>query len=247
VLEPKGVDLVRVRTVLHQALGRGSGWLTVAEAHEVLTACGVPLAAAAMVSTGEEAARVAGDLGFPVAVKAVGPTLLHKTEVGGVVLGLRDAAEVRMACRDLETRLGERLTGFLVQRMVPPGVEMLVGTVEEATFGPVMLCSLGGTTVELLGKPLARLLPLTDADIDDLFREMPGNALLRGYRGAPPVDEAALRDLLARVSQLAAACPEIQEMDLNPVRLFEHGLSVVDARIRVARPQQALSQRRITY
>jgi acetyl coenzyme A synthetase (ADP forming)-like protein len=247
VLEPKGVDLVRVRTVLHQALGRGSGWLTVAEAHEVLTACGVPLAAAAMVSTGEEAARVAGDLGFPVAVKAVGPTLLHKTEVGGVVLGLRDAAEVRMACRDLETRLGERLTGFLVQRMVPPGVEMLVGTVEEATFGPVMLCSLGGTTVELLGKPLARLLPLTDADIDDLFREMPGNALLHGYRGAPPVDEAALRDLLARVSQLAAACPEIQEMDLNPVRLFEHGLSVVDARIRVARPQHALSQRRITY
>jgi acetyl coenzyme A synthetase (ADP forming)-like protein len=245
--EPQGVDLVRVRTVLHQALGRGSGWLTVAEAHEVLTACGVPLVAAAMVSTGEEAARVAGDLGFPVAVKAVGPTLLHKTEVGGVVLGLRDAAEVQMACRDLETRLGERLTGFLVQRMVPPGVEMLVGTVEEATFGPVMLCSLGGTTVELLGKPLARLLPLTDADIDDLFREMPGNALLRGYRGAPPVDEAALRDLLARVSQLAAACSEIQEMDINPVRLFEHGLSVVDARIRVARPQYGPSNRRISY
>jgi acyl-CoA synthetase (NDP forming) len=245
--EPQGVDLARVRAVLHQALGRGGGWLTVAEAQEVLIASGVPLAPAAVVSSGDEAARVAGDLGFPVAVKAVGPTLLHKTDVGGVVLGLPDAAQVETACRDLEARLGERLTGFIVQRMVPPGVEMLVGTVEEATFGPVMLCSLGGTMVELLGKPLARLLPLTDADIDDLLQEMPGNALLRGFRGAPPVDEAALRDLLARVSHLAEACPEIQEMDLNPLRLFEEGLSVVDARIRVATPQHLPSRRRISY
>jgi acetate---CoA ligase (ADP-forming) len=245
--DPQGMDLGRARAVLHRALGRGSGWLTVAEAQEVLTASGVPLAQAAMAASGAEAVRVAGELGFPVAVKVVGPTLLHKTDVGGVVLGLRDAAEVETACRDLEARLGERLTGFLVQRMVPAGVEMLVGTVEETTFGPVMLCSLGGTMVELLGKPLARLLPLTAADIDDLFREMPGNALLRGYRGAPAVDEAALRDLLARVSELVTACPEIQEMDLNPVRLFEHGLSVVDARIRVAHPQHAPSHRRVSY
>ena len=100
---------------------------------------------------------------------------------------------------------------------------------------------------ELLGKPLARLLPLTDGDVDDILQEMPRHALLRGFRGAPPVDHLALRDLLARISQLASACPEIQEMDLNPVRLFEHGLQAVDARIRVARPQHTPSHRRISY
>jgi acyl-CoA synthetase (NDP forming) len=111
----------------------------------------------------------------------------------------------------------------------------------------VILCSLGGTLVELLGRPVARLLPLADSDIDDLLQDMPGQALLRGFRGAPPVDEAALRDLLARVSKLADACPEIREMDLNPVRLFERGLTVLDARIRVATVQHVPSPRRICY
>lgn len=182
-----------------------------------------------------------------MALKAVGPTIVHKTDIGGVRLDLRDADALANVCRDLTARLGDRLTGFLVQRMVPPGVELLVGTVEDETFGPVMLCSLGGTLVELLGKPLARLLPLNEADIDDLLREMPGSALLRGYRGASPVDEPALRDLLIRISCLAETCPEIREMDLNPVRLFADGLAIVDARIRVARLEHVPSRRRVSY
>jgi acyl-CoA synthetase (NDP forming) len=131
--------------------------------------------------------------------------------------------------------------------MVPPGVEMLVGIVEDETFGPVMLCSLGGTLVELLGKPIARLLPLVDADVDDLLREMPGSALLHGYRGAPGADTRALRQLLDRVSAMADAFPEIQEMDLNPVRVFDRGLAVVDARVRVGRPAYLPSRRRVIY
>jgi acyl-CoA synthetase (NDP forming) len=180
-------------------------------------------------------------------VKAVGPEILHKTDVGGVQLDLRDSATVGQASRSLQARLGDRLTGFLVQRMVPAGVEMLVGTVEDDVFGPVVLCSLGGTQVELLGKPVARLVPLSDADVDELLRDMPGRALLSGYRGSPPVDERALRELLCRVSWLADTFPEIVEMDLNPVRLFERGLSVVDVRMRVGEPSIAHNARRIAY
>lgn len=244
---PDGIETEAARRIIDDALERGGGWLTVADTQGLLTASGVPVAAAILVASADDAARVAADLGFPVAVKVVGPTLLHKTDVGGVRLELRDSSEVEAACRDFVQRLGDRLTGFLVQRMAPPGVELLVGTVEDETFGPVMLCSLGGTMVELLGKPLARLLPLTEADIDDVLREMPGAALLHGYRGSPPVDLAALRGLLARVSCLADAFPEIREMDLNPVRLHERGLAVVDARVRVAKPEHRPSQRRVSY
>jgi acetate---CoA ligase (ADP-forming) len=241
------LDKVKVRAVLEGALQRGAGWLTVQEVQTLFATCRLPVAPAAIVASEDEAMRAADAIGFPVALKAVGPTLLHKSDVGGVRLDLRDRREMGEAWRDLKARLGEQLTGALVQGMVPAGVELLVGTIEDETFGPVLLCSLGGTLVELLGKPMARLLPLMDTDLDELLRDMPGNALLRGYRGSPPVDEPALRDLLVRVSWLASTFPEILEMDLNPVRLFQSGLSVVDARIRVGHVARRAPSRRIAY
>lgn len=247
VTVPPDVDLPRARGIVAAALDRGGGWLKVEEVQDLLESVQVPWAPARVVTTTADALHAANDLGYPVALKAVGPTLLHKTDVGGVVLNIPDDRRMDEVGRELVARLGDRLTGFLVQRMVPAGVELLVGTIEDETFGPVMLVSLGGTQVELLGKPVARLLPLTDIDITAVLGELPGNALLRGYRGAPPVDEPALRDLLQRVGTLVDACPEIREMDLNPVRLFEHGLSVVDARVRVGRPQPRPSRRRISY
>ena len=125
-------------------------------------------------------------------------------------------------------------------RMAPAGVELLVGLVDDDIFGPVVVCGPGGTMVELLGPPAARLLPLTDNDVDDLLREMPGRALLAGHRGQPPSDEPALRRLLHQVSALADCCPEILELDLNPVRLHAHGLSILDVRMRVGRPGPAI-------
>ena len=183
---PPDLDKTAVRPILDAALGRGTGWLTVVEAQALLGTCGIPVAPAAVVTSEDEAVRVAESLGLPVVLKAVGPQILHKTDVGGVRLDLRDRQAVTDAYRDLYARLGDRLTGVLVQRMVPAGVELLVGTMEDDTFGPVVLCSLGGTLVELLGKPVARLLPLMNADVDELLQDMPGSALLRGYRGSPP-------------------------------------------------------------
>jgi acetyl-CoA synthetase (ADP-forming) len=244
---PVAVDKTGVRAIVEGALQRGGGWLTIDEAQHVLERAAIPVAAARMVTTEDAAVDAAGELGFPVALKAVGPELLHKTDVGGVCLDLGDTPGVVQAYRDFRARLGDRLTGVLVQRMAPSGVELLVGLLEDETFGPVVLCSLGGTLVELLGRPVVRLLPLDETDIDELLHEMPGSELLRGYRGCPPVDDSALRDLLGKVSSLAESFPEVLEMDLNPVRLFERGLAVVDVRIRVGRHLRLPSSRRISY
>ena len=189
------------------------------------------------------AVAAAGAIGYPVALKAVGATILHKSDVGGVRLDLRDGEAVAEAATAMQKSLGSRLAGYLVQPMVAPGVELLVGTVEDPSFGPVVLCSLGGTLVELLDAPSARLAPLSNEDVEELIGAMPGSAILRGYRGAPPADREAIADLLRRVSALVTRCPEILEMDLNPVRVFSEGLTVVDARIRIGAPPVASGRR----
>ena len=138
-----------------------------------------------LARTDAEAAAAARELGFPVVLKAVGPTILHKTEVGGVRLNLADEAAVRAACRDLKKRLGDDLTDFLVQSMVAGGVEVIAGVTNDPTFGPLVLYGSGGTLVELLADVAFRLPPLTDIDVEAMLDEVRGTALLRGYRGAP--------------------------------------------------------------
>jgi acyl-CoA synthetase (NDP forming) len=131
--------------------------------------------------------------------------------------------------------------------MVPRGVEVIVGAVTDRTFGPLVMYGSGGTLVELLGDTAFRIAPLSDLDAADLLSEVRGTARLRGFRGAPPADEKALTELLLRVSALIDACPDIQEVDLNPVNVFESGVRVVDFRIRVGRPPAPAPSRRISY
>lgn len=235
------------RDIMDRVFSRGGGWLTPAEAQDVLDAFGVPVAAALMASTEEDAVAYGQRIGFPVVLKAVGPTIVHKTEVGAVKLGLTDEAALREAYRDLADRLHSELTGVLVQRMVPAGVEMFIGALQDPTFGPVILCGTGGTLVELLGDTVVRLQPLTDLDAEEMLNQMKGVALLRGYRGAPAADETALREALLRLSLLLEACPEIQEMDINPIKVLPKDVCVIDARIRVERRSTPRRSRRICY
>ena len=179
-------------------------------------------------------------------LKAVGPAILHKTEVGGVRLGLATAAAVREAAEQMSSRI-EGLTQFLVQPMVTGGVEVIVGVVRDPTFGPLLVYGSGGTLVELLSDAALSLHPLTDTDAAAMLDEVRGTALLRGYRGAPKADEAALRELLLRVSALVEACPEVREMDLNPVKVLTRGVQVLDARVRVERRAAPRRSRRISY
>ena len=235
------------RDFVTRALERGEGWLTPAEARSVLTAFGIPVARSRVAPGWDEVRRAAREIGYPVALKAIGPTLLHKSDVGGVKLDVANSAALQRAFRDLETRLGDRVTSYLVQEMVPGGVEVIVGAVFDRTFGPLLLYGSGGTLVELLGDTSFRIAPLSDADAADMLNEVKGTARLRGFRGAPPADEKALTDVLLRVSALLEACPEIQEMDLNPVKVFESGAKVVDFRIRVGTPPAPTRGRRISY
>ena len=235
------------RRVIEVALARGGGWLTLVEAQEVAGAFGIPVAAARLAETLEDTVAAAEAIGFPVALKAAGPTILHKSDVGGVRLNLRDADAVASAYRSLSRKLKEPMTGVFVQQMVPGGVEILVGAFDDPTFGQLVACGSGGVLVDLMADAAFRIHPLTDADAADLARAFKGAALLAGYRGSSPVDAAALTDALLRVSVMLDVCPEIQELDINPLKVLPHGVRAVDVRMRVDRRAPKVRSRRIQY
>lgn len=239
-------DEPRARDVVERALGRGAGWLTPDETAALLCAAGLAVVPGRMARTEAEACAAAVAAGLPVAVKAFGPSIVHKSDVGGVRLGVSDAAGVAAAWRDMRARLGPALEGVVVQPMAPDGVEILVGAVQHALFGPLVACGAGGTLAEILKDTSYRLTPLTTTDAGDMIASLRIAPLLRGFRGAPPADTQALRDALLRLSRLVDACPTIQEVDLNPVRVLAHGLAVLDARVRVERITPVPS-RRIWY
>jgi acetyl coenzyme A synthetase (ADP forming)-like protein len=222
------------------ASGREPGWLTPAEVGRLLDCYGLAMAEGAVAASPAEAGEVADTLGGPVAVKAVAPTLIHKTEAQGVRLGLIGADQVRAAAAEMTAAVsaaGHRVDGFLVQRMVSEGVEMLVGVVNDAVFGPVMACGAGGTAVELLKDVAVRITPLTGADAAEMIRSLVTYPLLDGYRGAPKADVAALEQVLLRLSALVEDHPDVAELDCNPVAVLPHGRGavVLDARVRLER------------
>ncbi len=236
VPELAGVDAAAARAVARAALTtRGAGWLRPEEVERLLAAAGIRLPRAVTVANPEEAAEAATGLGFPVAVKVLSSRIVHKSDVGGVALGLSSAQAVRDACAAMRERLGGAVEGFLVQAMVPEGVEVIVGVTQDPVFGPLVGFGLGGTAVEVLQDIAFRITPLTDVDAREMVRAIRGFPLLEGYRGRPPADITAIEDLLLRVSWLAEEVPEIEEMDLNPVRVFPpgQGLLPVDVRVHV--------------
>jgi acetyl coenzyme A synthetase (ADP forming)-like protein len=212
-------------------------WLAPDEVDNLLGAYGIPRVQFRIVPPDHDAVVAAADeLGYPVVVKAAGPRILHKSEVGGVKLGLRSAGEVRDAFDDLCARLGADMEGAVVQPQVSSGVEMIVGVTLDNLFGPLVMVGLGGVAVELLGDREFRILPVTDVDAAELVRSLRGSPLLFGYRGQPPADVAAVEDVIHRVARLAGDLPEIGEVDLNPVLARPDGATVLDARVRVVPP-----------
>jgi acetyl coenzyme A synthetase (ADP forming)-like protein len=242
-----GFNRDAVRAVVIDALAGGGGWLDPVTIERLLAAAGIKVAEARVARSAEEAERIAGEIGLPVAMKGLGSTLLHKTEEGAVKLRLADGAAVRAAFTELQTRLGKRLEGVLVQRMIGGAVEMVVGGLNDPSLGPVIMAGTGGVFVELLGDTVFRMCPLTEGDATEMIEEMKGRLLLRGYRGAPPADEAAFRVVLLSASQLLDACPEIEEMDLNPVMVQWKGAVAADVRIKIGPPRTGVRSRRISY
>jgi acyl-CoA synthetase (NDP forming) len=206
--------------------------LTEREAKRVLGAYGVPVVEERLARSPEEAVAAARALGYPVALKAESPTLLHKTELDVVKLGLGDEAAVRRAYAEIEAAArGHELRGVLVQPMIA-GVEVIVGARVDPVVGPVVLVGSGGVLVELMQDSVAALAPVSAAEAKAMLARLKGYRLLTGFRGSAPVNLDALADAIARVSELAAdLAGEIEELDMNPLRCSARGAVAVDALI----------------
>jgi acetyl coenzyme A synthetase (ADP forming)-like protein len=228
-----------VAAVIAEALAAGREWLGAGECERILHCYGIATPESRVVADAAGAGEAATELGGRVALKAQGAGILHKSELGAVAVGLAGSDEVERAARQMESALAARdlaPEGFLVQRMVEGGTELLVGVATDPVFGPVVACGAGGTAVELLGDVALRVCPLTRADAAQMIHSLATFPLLTGFRGAEPADLASLEDLVLRVAALADTHHEIVELDLNPVLATPTGALAADARIRIAPP-----------
>jgi acyl-CoA synthetase (NDP forming) len=228
------VDRDEGGTIVRRALQDGGGWQAADVARSLLSAYGIPVIDTRIAHGAGAAVAAAECLGYPVAVKAAAPDLVHKSDIGAVWLGLADAAAVRHACHIIGETLGRTDPDVMVQRMADPGVEMVAGLVHDPLFGSLVMVGLGGVHTDLLGDRALRLLPLTDRDASTMWRSLRGAPLLTGYRAGEPADTAALEDLLLRLGRLAEDFPEVAELDLNPVLAGPSGCIAVDVKLRLS-------------
>jgi len=210
--------------------------LTEFEGYQLLESWGVPVPPHTLVSSAMEAREAAGRIGYPVVMKVISPQIVHKSDVGGVITGIETPEAAEEAFRTIMKNSAANapeaaITGIIVERQMPGGVEVLIGGKTDPTFGKVITFGLGGKLVELLKDVSIRVLPVDEDEIRSMIREIRGYSLIHGYRGEPPKDEDALVNLIVAMARKFVEIPEIREFDLNPVILYERGASVVDARI----------------
>jgi acetyltransferase len=224
------------RAILTEASGRGAA-LSETDSKRILACYGIATPQEILVRNPERAAMASGQIGGPVAIKIVSPDILHKTEAGGVKLGLSTAEDVRSAAEDILASAARyapqaRIDGISVQQMVPPGIEIVLGVKNDRQFGPLIAAGLGGIMVELLGDTAVRLAPLSDRIAQDMLASLKGRALLTGFRGRAGVDIVALADIICRLSELAHDLSDvIDQIDVNPVIASSGGVVAADALI----------------
>lgn len=210
------------------------GWLDWPTLSAVASAYGIPLPVSVVATDADAIAATVSHMDSAVAIKALVDDLVHRTDEQAIELDIRDAEQARAIFERMSRRFGDRLRGVLVQEMARPGQEFLIGVVQDPSFGPLVQVGAGGITTDLLRDRATRLLPLTDHDAREMLQSLQIAPLLTGFRGAPPLDVAALTDVLFRVARLAEDVPQITEMDLNPVIVRATGAVAVDVKIRVA-------------
>ncbi len=225
-----------ITEIIASARQQGRVYLLEHECKAILRNIGVPTTSCLVAKSEDEAVTMSQAIGYPVVLKILSPEVVHKSDAGGVKLNLgRD--EVRAAYNELVARFQDRhVVGVSVQEMAQPGLEVIVGATQDATFGPVLMFGLGGVFVEALKDVAFRVIPVTEGDAQEIMKEIRGYELLRGYRGQS-ADLASLRDILLKVSELVTTYPAIKEVDLNPVLAYPDGSLVVDARMILAPPQ----------
>jgi acyl-CoA synthetase (NDP forming)/GNAT superfamily N-acetyltransferase len=216
------------------AVSPAGGWLELDQAARLLAACGLPVLSTRGAATAAEAAAAAEAVGFPVVLKARSGDVVHKSDVGGIALGLADSAAVRAAYRAMQARLGARMGGAVIQPMAPSGVEAIVGLAADPEFGPVVMVGLGGVMTDLLQDRAFAVPPLEPGAAGAMVASLRAAPLLDGFRGAPKADRQALVAVLEQVARIAEEVPELVELDLNPIVVSPAGALAIDCKARLA-------------
>lgn len=222
--------------IIGRARKEGRTYLTEIESKALLAEAGIPATQTRLARTKKEAVSLAKELGFPVALKIHSPDILHKSDVGGVKLGLANATQVGRAYAEIMASVKAKqpqasLEGVTVQPMARPGAEVIIGMSKDPQFGPVLMFGLGGVFVEILKDVSFRIVPITRRDAQEMIREIKGYPILQGYRGQEPADISYLEEMLLKLSAFVERNPEIKEIDLNPIFAYSDGAVAVDARI----------------
>src|SRR3982751_2791223 len=223
----------QVRQVLDRVKAEGRTSLTAPEGKAVCDAYGIPVPKEGVATSAADAAKIASEMGFPVVLKIVSPEILHKTEAGGVLVGLKSADEVRQGYETIVANAKKydakaRIQGVQIQQMIKGGQEVIVGAVTDPSFGKLVAFGLGGILVEVLKDATFRLAPATREDALSMLDGIQAADMLKGVRGSDPVNRDALAGIIEKVSQLVSDFPEIVEMDLNPVFATKSGATAAD-------------------
>lgn len=222
--------------LLDQIIKSGRKSLLEPEAKTVCMDYDIPVTRFKLAKNEEEAVKYAESIGFPVVIKIVSPDIIHKSDVGGVIVGVKTVKEVRNAYKEIIKNVAKhkadaQIVGVLVQEMAPAGTEVIVGSTKDPQFGPALMFGLGGIFVEVLKDVTFRIAPITEDEACEMISEVKAYPLLRGYRNTPPADIKAIAKILTNTSKMVMDYPEIKELDLNPVMVYEKGAKTVDARI----------------
>ena len=206
------------------------------EAKELLREYGIPVPDFKLIKSEDEIIELTKEINFPIVMKIVSPDIIHKTDAGGVKINIKDETEAESAYQEIIFKAKKynkeaRIEGVIVYSMVPQETEIIIGMMKDPHFGPVAMFGLGGIFVEVLKDISFRIIPLEEKDAREMITEIRGYEILKGARGNPPRDIQAIKEVLLKISQLALENPEINEIDLNPIFVFEKGLQVVDARM----------------
>ena len=225
-----------VSEILNKVKKEKRKFLLEPEAKTVCMRCGIPVTNFKVAKNEAEAVKFAEEIGYPIVLKIVSPDIIHKSDVGGVVVGLKTAKDVRNAYKQIlgsikKHKADAKIVGVLVQEMAPSSTEVIVGAIKDPQFGPAVMFGLGGIFVEVLKDVTFRVAPITVDEAREMITEVKAYPLLKGYRNQPPADIEAIVQILLNTSRLVMEHQEIKELDLNPIMVYEKGAKTVDARI----------------
>lgn len=222
--------------IFDKAKKEGRSILTEFESKRFLSQVGIPVVETRLAASQTEAVSISQRIGFPVVLKIISPDVVHKTDSGGVKLGLKNPSEVKKAYKDILKSVKKKhprtvIHGVSVQKMAPPGTEVIIGTSKDPQFGPVIMFGLGGIFVEVLKDVSFRVIPVNRRDAQEMIHEIKGFPLLQGFRGKEPANISALVEMILKISKLIDRNPQIKEMELNPIFAYKDKALAVDARI----------------